>query len=134
MNAIPILEIIFALFVGILRPDAASFTVTRGYSPDDPMTWTRLEDRSTWEAVSQKGVDRGNWRLQGSVLTVTVAGESTTTDLRKYIKGDFDVTARQPMEVLGHKLKVTQEANRFEIATADGGVFESPVSAIKRTK
>lgn len=38
------------------------------------------------------------------------------------------------MEVLGHKLKVTQEANRFEIATADGGVFESPVSAIKRTK
>ena len=134
MNAIPILEIIFALFVVILRPDTASFTVTRGYSPDDPITWTRLEDRSTWKAVSQKGVNHGIWRLQQSVLTVTVNDKSKTTDLRKYIKGDLDVTAPQAMEVLGHKLKVTQEGQRFEISTADGGVFESPVSAIKRIK
>ena len=135
MTAIPTLEIIFALLVVILRPDTASFTVTRGYSPDDPITWTRLEDRSTWRAVSQKDVAYGIWHLEGSVLSVTVASESKTTDLRKYIKGDLDVTAPQVgMEVLGHKLKVTQEGNRFEISTADGGLFESPVTAIKRTK
>src|SRR4029434_3386234 len=134
MTPIPTLEIIFALFVVILRPDAARFTVIQGYSPDDPITWTRLEDRSAWKAVSQKGLKHGIWRLHVGTLIITSDGTSKTTDLRKYIKGDLDATAPQRVEVLGHRLKVTQHGNRFTIATDNGGLFDSPVTAVKRTK
>ena len=134
MGQIPLLEIIFAIFTVIMRPDATSFTVVEGYSADDPITWTRLEQRSSWKAVSKKGVDHGVWRLSASKLTVTLEGATKTTDLNKYIHGDLDRTAPQKnMKVLGHKLQWIQKGDSFTLSTEDGGVLDVPVTAIKRS-
>jgi hypothetical protein len=135
MTPIPLLEIIFAFFQVILLHDTASFTVVQGYSPDDPITWTRIESRSTWKAVSRKGLDHGTWRLHQGTLTVTLNGASKTTDLSKYIRGDLDITSpQQHMKVLGHELKVIHKDDRYTIATEGGGPLDTPVTAIKRTK